>query len=85
MDSLGGWSHSGENISVDFTDLLSQLMLHNGAPFFDVVIDINLVNHSRYSLVVGLPKTEALVSSYMSTETQFKTIFRKVSHIHTLI
>lgn len=51
---------------LDLTELLKQIIEHNGAPLFDVAIQVDDRNTSRYVLSIGLPRHSGIMPQFYS-------------------
>ena len=51
----------------DLTDLLSRILQANGAPVFDIAVQVDDRNTSRYVLSVGLPRQSGVMPQFYST------------------
>lgn len=56
------WDPSRWNL----TDLIGRILQHNGAPFFDLVVQVDDRNTSRYVLSVALPRQSGIMPQFHS-------------------
>ncbi|XP_015187858.1 PREDICTED: neprilysin-like isoform X2 [Polistes dominula] len=55
LQELGGYLPPKSVVPVDITPLVSALLRVNGAPLFDLYVDVDLYDHSRSSVFLDLP------------------------------
>jgi len=60
---------------LDLTDLLKQIIEHNGAPLFDLAIQVDDRNTSRYVLNIGLPRHSGIMPQFYSNIPKVDFIF----------
>ncbi|CAG2056694.1 unnamed protein product [Timema podura] len=56
LDDLGGYLSPGSPLPLDNTALVTQLLLVNGAPLFDLYMDRDLTNRSVLAVYLDLPR-----------------------------
>lgn len=63
LSSLGGYqrSETWSDSQFDLTNVTLQLLRLNGAPLFDIMLDIDAKSRSRYALIIELPRPTSLV------------------------
>ncbi len=76
LQQLGGyqtndrWSDS----RFDLTNLTLELLRVNGAPLFDVTLDIDAKNSSRYALIIELPRPTSLMPSLLPLKSKTESM-----------
>lgn len=55
LDELGGYLLPESEIPTDITLLISKLLNLNGAPLFDLYVDVDLYDRTKSSVYLDLP------------------------------
>ena len=58
--------NSSEPVGLDLTELLIRIIERNGAPLFDLAIQVDDRNTSRFLLNVGLPRHSGIMPQFYS-------------------
>ena len=68
----------------DLTSLLIKVLQVNGAPLFDVAVQVDDRNTSRYVISVGLPRQSGVVPSFYSPIPQVRKCHKYYYSFKTL-
>ncbi|CAG7732079.1 unnamed protein product [Allacma fusca] len=71
LNSVGGyqWSDTWSEGQFDLTNATLKFLWLSAAPLFDVMLDIDAKNRSRFALIVDLPRPTSLVPSLFHSTT----------------
>jgi len=69
LESLGGFQRAEDwsDSRFDLTNFTLKLLHANGAPLFDLMLDIDAKNRSRYALIIELPRPTSLLLNLLPT------------------
>ena len=81
VEELGGMAHSSSwtESAWDMTDFLVNIIRINGAPLFDLAVQVDDRNVSRYVLSVGLPRQSGVLPQFYSSQVKVLRSHLKVS------